>query len=799
MLADKVEEMKASAKRSYTKFTMLTSVAVFGAIALAQAQKDDPLAALESLPDSIPAAFAEARPIPLGQEGEAASDHHASGVMQASGELTLPEHPSESEGDSQSWGAPDSPETENLDAPMAETEATERPPSRFQRSFAAEPAAEEAAEEAYPEADGSEGPLADAQDMLPSPRRNPFRGSAPAALMAAGAEVAADAADTLAPESNQGMEAPPLLQEGSAEPQPMGDPASPTPGHPESSTPGDSGSLEPAPGDAPPYSNELDAGAPLPGSASQDHATLQPVPQLGDDPAAAAPHATQTLQPEPSARQAMPDYNEAASPGAAADPATEGPGAAMLDNLNASGQPGPQSLEGPQIPSLTLEKIAPAEIQVGQPAKFQIRLRNTGRVAAANVLIRDELPAGTRFVDASPKASRAADGAIFWEIGTVAPGQDVMVELELMPQEEGTVGSVATVSFQASASARTRATKPGLVLEHSGPAKVLKGDLVRFAIKLTNPGSGAATGVTLEEDVPAGLTHSSGPKLEYEVGTIAPGQTRHLELTLKAADAGRILNSLTARANGGLEVNHSVDLEVVAPQLSVTIEGPSKRYLDRQATFNVAVANPGTADAQEVELVAQLPTGLKFVSTNNSGYYDQARHAIVWSLERLPAGEMGKAQFTAVPVQIGQFNIIADSTADTGLEAHQEHALKVEGIAALMFSVADKVDPIEIGGQTAYEIRVVNQGSKPATNIQFSALVPDGLKPVGAEGPSAETISGQQVSFAPLPELAPKDQATFRIMVEGAAAGDHRFRVQMTSDDVSTPVIKEESTNVYAD
>jgi hypothetical protein len=73
------------------------------------------------------------------------------------------------------------------------------------------------------------------------------------------------------------------------------------------------------------------------------------------------------------------------------------------------------------------------------------------------------------------------------------------------------------------------------------------------------------------------------------------------------------------------------------------------------------------------------------------------------------------------------------------------------------------------------------------------------LKPVGAEGPSAETISGQQVSFAPLPELAPKDQATFRIMVEGAAAGDHRFRVQMTSDDVSTPVIKEESTNVYAD
>ena len=35
--------------------------------------------------------------------------------------------------------------------------------------------------------------------------------------------------------------------------------------------------------------------------------------------------------------------------------------------------------------------------------------------------------------------------------------------------------------------------------------------------------------------------------------------------------------------------------------------------------------------------------------------------------------------------------------------------------------------------------------------------------------------------------------------VEGTAAGDHRFRVQMTSGEIETPVIKEESTRVYAD
>jgi uncharacterized repeat protein (TIGR01451 family) len=200
-----------------------------------------------------------------------------------------------------------------------------------------------------------------------------------------------------------------------------------------------------------------------------------------------------------------------------------------------------------------------------------------------------------------------------------------------------------------------------------------------------------------------------------------------------------------------------------------------------------------------VELVAQLPTGLKFVSTNNSGFYDQSRHAVIWSLEQLPAGEMGKAQFTALPIEMGSFQVHAEGHAEMGLEARKEHELTVEGIAALLFSLADKVDPIEVGGQTSYEIKVVNQGSKAATNVQFAALIPEGMQPVGAQGPTSESVEGQQVTFAPLEHLAPQEQAVFQITVTGQAAGDHRFRVQMTSDETTAPVIKEESTRVYSD
>ena len=52
--------------------------------------------------------------------------------------------------------------------------------------------------------------------------------------------------------------------------------------------------------------------------------------------------------------------------------------------------------------------------------------------------------------------------------------------------------------------------------------------------------------------------------------------------------------------------------------------------------------------------------------------------------------------------------------------AEGEQAVLVEGITAIRRSVVDVDDPIEVGGETTYEIRVLNQGSKAATNVQLA-------------------------------------------------------------------------------
>jgi len=116
-----------------------------------------------------------------------------------------------------------------------------------------------------------------------------------------------------------------------------------------------------------------------------------------------------------------------------------------------------------------------------------------------------------------------------------------------------------------------------------------------------------ATGVVLEERIPPGLQHPAGTDLEYEVGNLKPGESRKLELPLLANRAGPAANLLSVRGDGNLRVEHKLDLEVLAPQLDVVLEGPKRRYLERQAMYTLSVTNPGTAPAKQVELVANLP------------------------------------------------------------------------------------------------------------------------------------------------------------------------------------------------
>lgn len=463
------------------------------------------------------------------------------------------------------------------------------------------------------------------------------------------------------------------------------------------------------------------------------------------------------------------------------------------------GQPGDAALEGPQSPQVTLQKTAPEEIQVGQPAIFKIVVRNSGAITARNVEVRDEIPFGTRLLGTTPQANRGVQGELVWSLGTLKPGDEITIEEELMPLQEGDIGSVATVRFGASATARTRATKPQLLVECRAPERVLIGDDVNLIITISNPGTGVASNVILEERVPPELQHPAGTELENPLGDLQPNESREVQLQLKAVRAGVVSNLLAARADGNLKVEDTQEIEVLAPQLEVQIDGPSKRFLERKGTHTITISNPGTAPAKNVHLTVSIPPGMDFVEANNAGSYDEATRKVHWMLEELPVRQQGQVKLVTIPTQEGTQELTASAQADLGVTAEEQLAVSVEGIAAILFQVADAEDPIAVDGETTYEIRVVNQGTKAAENVQVLAVLPEQMRPVAADGPTANTIEGNEIVFDRLARLAPKAETTYRVRVKGLEPGNQRVRVQLVSDDIRVPVTKEESTHVFAD
>jgi hypothetical protein len=384
-------------------------------------------------------------------------------------------------------------------------------------------------------------------------------------------------------------------------------------------------------------------------------------------------------------------------------------------------------------------------------------------------------------------------------LGSLPPGGQARVAMEVMPKLEGDIGSVASVTFRADASLRSRATKPDLRLDAADPKPVLIGRDVKLPITITNPGTGVATGVVLEGLLPDPLTHRAGKELEFDVGQLQPGGSRTLDLSLGSKGPGVHSIRLVARADGQIEVERILKVEITAPTLELEAEMPARRYLQRPAVCLISMANTGTAPAKSVELAAQLPPGVKFVRANNAGYYDERTHRVLWNLEELPAAERGTVELVVMPVDLGPQKIVTAARSADGLSDQIAHTIEVEGLAAVTFEVTDSEDPIEVSGLTEYVIRVGNQGTKAAGGVRLSATILGEMEPVEAKGPAAHRIDNLTVSFEPLARLAPTEEAVYRIRVRGHRAGDQRVQVQLTSDDHPAPITKEEITRVYAD
>ena len=279
------------------------------------------------------------------------------------------------------------------------------------------------------------------------------------------------------------------------------------------------------------------------------------------------------------------------------------------------------------------------------------------------------------------------------------------------------------------------------------------------------------------------------------MGNLAAGETRTENLTLTARQSGRLMNRVTATADGNLRATAEHAVDVQQASLKIDLEGPSRLFVNRPGEFTIRVSNPGDTALSNVQVNFRQPPELAVTAAGQGGVVQAG--GVSWQLPTLGPGEERSFNITANGLKIAPKALtVAQASAGPGLSVQDESALEINGLPAFRLDVKDTVDPIPVGGRTTYQIEVLNEGTLPGNRVEITCSLSAQLKVVNATGPIQPTYQGNRVIFPPLDALPPGQRGRYSVDVEAVQPGDARFIVELRTATLREPVVEEESTNV---
>jgi uncharacterized repeat protein (TIGR01451 family) len=460
--------------------------------------------------------------------------------------------------------------------------------------------------------------------------------------------------------------------------------------------------------------------------------------------------------------------------------------------------PPPEAAQAPAAgAALTLEATTPPTVVPGAPLPCVVVARNVGSVTLARVEVVVPLPAGVRLLGTDPPAEPGGDRVV-WNIGPLPAGDERRLRLEVQAAEPGEVCFSPTATFTPAEGVRTRVALPPLGLKVQGPATTSTGAPVVFQIIVSNQGTTPLTQVVVRDDLPAGLLFPKGSRVETDPFPLAPGESRTIRLAAQADRPGHFVNEVSARAEGGLTAQAQAAVEVREAVLGLRLSGPAQGALGKELDFQLDVAAPEGVAATNLRLTQAVPDGFEYVYAGGGGSYTPAVRALVWALGELPAGQRQTVTFRLRAVRAGDWPLQAAAACANLKEVRTGLGVRLEATPALSVRITGPAEPAAAGAEATWAVHVLNQGSAAGVNVRLTAWLPEGLQPLAGEGHAAGHVAQQQVLFDPLPRLAPRQEAVYRLRAKVRGPGDGRIRVEVASPSLPAPLTEEVGARVVA-
>jgi len=271
---------------------------------------------------------------------------------------------------------------------------------------------------------------------------------------------------------------------------------------------------------------------------------------------------------------------------------------------------------------------------------------------------------------------------------------------------------------------------------------------------------------------------------------------------LHAARGGNFTTNAVVKSQEDSANSPAIATAVREPKLTIAVKGPEQDYVGSKVTYQVTVTNTGDAPARNATLALRSSEAGRVLAVNSVDA-PEARVAAGRtspngeSLGSIDPGQSRTMNVIAEGNQGGNLTIVADASAACAQRVEGQASTRIVTIPALLLEAVDEADPIRVGNEVVYDVKVTNQGSGPDQNIRVTAEVPDGEEFVRADGATQVTANGKTLSFAPVDTLAAKQSVTWKVIVRAVRPGDVRFKVTATSNSLSSPAEKAEPTKLY--
>ena len=379
------------------------------------------------------------------------------------------------------------------------------------------------------------------------------------------------------------------------------------------------------------------------------------------------------------------------------------------------------------VPEITPKKdVNNTTPNFGENVAYTIVVSNDGITDAKQVIIKDVLAKGLKFIEANYNGVYdKSTHTVTWTLDIDA-GKTVELKVNVTVEDYGVLVNRVTVGDKTSL---VDIAVPEIIPDKTANVTDANfGDNVTYTVTVTNDGDVDASQVVIVDQLGNGLKYvssSDGGVWDEKTNTVtwivdlAAGETKTLNVVATVVGYGNVTNYL-AVGNKTSKIN--VNVPEITPNKTVDNKNPN---FGDNVTYTIVVSNDGAADAKNVVVKDVLAEGLKFIEANYNGVYDEATRTVTWIVDINAKNHVD----LTVKVKVEDYGVLNNNVTI----GNKTSSVNITVPEIIPNKTADIENP-NFGDEITYTVNVTNAGKVNANNVVVHDVLGEGLELISADG-----------------------------------------------------------------